>query len=160
MNGVTTTIIDRNGSGNMRLPVQGGFTTNSVFATKFKFSYPYIFASWWCKLVIFKLRLLDRTELIVWRFTTFGCKYIKIRISEFVAKYDVYLINFIKFFTLSYCIFNHVRFYQVFLLYHSIYLIMLLSCFIIQCTKILLTLSCWVLNHTIFNALFLIVLNQ
>ena len=45
MNGVTTTIIDRNGSGNMRLPVQGGFTTNSVFATKFKFSYPYIFAS-------------------------------------------------------------------------------------------------------------------
>ena len=83
MNGVTTTIIDRNGSGNMRLPVQGGFTTNSVFATKFKFSYPYIFASWWCKLVIFKLRLLDRTELIVWSFTTFGCKYIKIRISEF-----------------------------------------------------------------------------
>ena len=60
-----------------------------VFATISNFSIPTSLQPDGLNIWYIKLRLFDQTEFIVWinkRFTTFGCKDMQIRKSEFVAK--------------------------------------------------------------------------
>ena len=121
------------------------FSENCNFSTKdfewwneslpqTQFFNPYIFDTWWCTLC----KPLIFHTLIIWsnrnhsknylRSTTLGCKDIRIRKSEFVAKTQFFYLDLTSFhtyiFSIQYCIIRQPppRKYWVGPLYPSIYL--------------------------------------
>ena len=101
---------------------------------KLNFFNPYIFDTWWCTLckplifhtwIIWSNRNHSENDL---RSTTLGCKDIRIRKSEFVAKTQFFYLDLTRFhtyiFSIQYCIIRQPppRKYWVGPLYPSIYL--------------------------------------
>ena len=59
------------------------------FCHKLKFSNPYIYGTWCCRLLIFQTKIIwcNRIHSLKYiRYTTLGCRNIGIRKSEFVSK--------------------------------------------------------------------------
>ena len=59
------------------------------FCHKLKFSNPYIYGTWCCRLLIFQTKIIwcnKIRSLKYLRSTTLGCRHIEIRKSEFVTK--------------------------------------------------------------------------
>ena len=81
---------------------------------KIQFSNPYIYGTWWCKLLIFQTKIVwcNKTHSLKYlRSTVLGCRDIGIRKSEFVSKtqfhyrlhiHDSDWLNFINFLVYKY----------------------------------------------------------